>query len=118
MTVREVLTRWSQRREEYELAGALVDAAKLITQFVTDIENAIRCEADNVLTLRGAAAKSGYSVDHLARMIREGRIANAGRRNAPRIREGDLPRRPKRFDRSSKRSYDVMTDARSLGVRR
>jgi hypothetical protein len=35
--------------------------------------------------LAEASAQSGYSQDHLARLIREGRLPNAGRPHAPRI---------------------------------
>lgn len=46
------------------------------------------------LTIRQAAAESGYSEDHLSRLIREGTIPNAGRPNAPRIARADLPLKP------------------------
>jgi len=49
------------------------------------------------LSLPQAASESGYSADHLAREVRVGRIPNAGRRGAPRIRRGDLPRKPGRI---------------------
>jgi hypothetical protein len=49
---------------------------------------------DVPLTLSEAAAESGYSVDHLSRLLRSNRLPNAGRRYSPRIRRGDLPRRP------------------------
>jgi hypothetical protein len=41
-----------------------------------------------------AARESGYSAEHLGRLIRTGRIPNAGRRSAPRVRRGDLPAKP------------------------
>jgi hypothetical protein len=34
---------------------------------------------------------SGYSADHLGELVREGKIPNAGRKNAPLIRRLDLP---------------------------
>lgn len=45
------------------------------------------------LTLSEAAEASGYSADHLGRMVRQGTIPNVGRHGAPRIRLGDLPRK-------------------------
>ena len=42
------------------------------------------------LTLGEAAAESGYSADHLGRLVREGKIPNAGRPNAPRIARREL----------------------------
>lgn len=46
------------------------------------------------LTLEQASELSGYSCGHLARLITSGTIPNAGRTGAPRIRRGDLPRKP------------------------
>ncbi len=43
------------------------------------------------LTLQEAARESGYSADHLGRLVRDGKVPNAGRANAPRIRRCDLP---------------------------
>lgn len=47
-----------------------------------------------VLTLTQAERLSGYSRAHLGRLIRDGKIPNAGRPNAPRVRSDDLPRKP------------------------
>ncbi len=55
------------------------------------LEKALREGADAPLTLTEASDLSGYSTDHLGRLVREGRIANAGRPGAPRIARGDLP---------------------------
>ena len=41
-----------------------------------------------------AVAASGYSADHLRSLVATGAIQNAGRRGSPRIRQGDLPRKP------------------------
>lgn len=49
---------------------------------------------NDLLDLQEAARESGYSPDHLGRLIRTGRLPNAGKRNAPKIRRADLPRRP------------------------
>jgi hypothetical protein len=105
------------QRDIYRRAGAWVDGAKLIEQFLSDIDAVAQEEADTTLTLKQAAIRSGYTVDHLARMIRQGRIPNAGRHHAPRIRLGDLPVR-RQFARNRPGSYDVMTDARSLRTQR
>jgi hypothetical protein len=53
-----------------------------------------RERALEALPLGQAAEESGYSPDHLARLVRTGRIPNAGRAFAPLIRRGDLPRKP------------------------
>ncbi|HEU4630159.1 MAG TPA: hypothetical protein VFS08_10465, partial [Gemmatimonadaceae bacterium] len=51
-------------------------------------------EENETLTLAEAALASGYSVDHLRHLVSSGAIANAGRKHAPRVRAGDLPRKP------------------------
>lgn len=52
------------------------------------------------LTLERAARESGYSKDHISRLITEGRLDNLGKRGAPRTRRGDLPRKPKPAERT------------------
>ena len=46
------------------------------------------------LNLQQGAAESGYSPDHLGRLVKAGEIPNAGRENAPRILRKHLPRKP------------------------
>ncbi len=46
------------------------------------------------LTLTEAAEESGYTRDHLSRLISDGVIPNAGKKRAPRISLRDLPRKP------------------------
>lgn len=60
------------------------------------VEASIRAWQNELLTLQEAARESGYSVDYLGEMLREGRIANAGRKHSPRIRRADLPKKPQR----------------------
>lgn len=76
-----------------------------------DLESALREMEQEALPLAEAAAESGYSGDHLGRLVREGVIPNAGRKHAPRICRSDLPRR---IARKSSEAYDARTDARDL----
>lgn len=105
------LRRWAGPSAEsvaraYELAAA-------------EIQAALEEEQDERLTLREAAATSGYSVDHIGRLIRDGTLPNAGRSNAPRIRRGDLPIKPGvRLAGEVDSRYDPLTDARTLLSRR
>ena len=57
------------------------------------LEEALNRESEATLSLREAEARSGYSAHHLGRMVREGKIPNAGRPRAPRIAQKDLPRK-------------------------
>lgn len=81
------------REKATELRESFGDEARAhaLEWAVRRMETALGGWADDVLTLAEAARESGYSVDHLGREIRAGRIPNAGRPHAPRIRRGDLP---------------------------
>ena len=48
---------------------------------------------ETTLSLVEAASESGYSADHLGRLVRDGKIPNAGRPGAPRIARMHLPRK-------------------------
>ena len=113
MTQAELIARWEERRNAYLSVAALVEADKLIAEFLSDVRGLTLADANRVLTLKSAAAESGYSTEHLARLIRDGRIRNAGRRYAPRVYAIDLPVR-RTFAAIASRSYDVDTDARTL----
>ena len=56
------------------------------------LEEAARDNDEATLTLANAARESGYSTDHLGRLVRSGKTSNAGRPGAPRISRGHLPR--------------------------
>lgn len=65
--------------------------ARAYERAADEVEKALDQQENEVLTLARAAVESGYSADHLGRMVREGKIPNAGRPGAPRIARGDLP---------------------------
>ena len=88
------LTKWSTRADDLRKLGALVNGDRLIGEFLTELEQLFRGEESELLTLTEAASYSGYSADHLARLLRDGDLENAGRRHRPRVRRGDLPRKP------------------------
>lgn len=117
-TLTEIRSKAAELRDTFgdeQRARALEWAASLV-------ERTLRERADERLTLAEAAARSGYSPDHLARLIRQGQLPNAGRLHAPRIRAGDLPRRiPPRHGvvvSKGSRVYDPVADARAIGNRR
>lgn len=85
--------RWLTRRDELHRLHALVDGATLCDELLAELDAAIRAEGAAVLSLREAARASGYSADHLGRLVRAGLLQNVGRPNAPRIRLVDLPRK-------------------------
>ncbi|MFL5580924.1 MAG: hypothetical protein ACJ8AO_11160, partial [Gemmatimonadaceae bacterium] len=113
MTSRELPRAWRERAAQLrryapEVANALDDAAG-------ELEAAIGEDDARELTLAEAAAESGYSAEHLRKLVATGQLANAGRHHAPRIRRGDLPR--KATPRPGAGAYSVDRDAIDL-VRR
>jgi hypothetical protein len=108
---------WRARAAELRRYGA-APAAVTLEAAADELGAALRSEADELLTLTAASAESGFSVDHLARLLRERRIPNAGRKGAPRIRRSDLPRKASVVAESRATPYDVGADARSLLTRR
>jgi len=96
-----------------------VDAAALAREIVSSIRAIRETSLEEPLSLAEAAKRSGYTADHIGRLVREGKVPNVGRKNAPRVRARDLPvlRKPKLAPPSST-AYDPDTDARSLRVRR
>jgi len=74
--------------------GALVNGAALLADVLADFDAVVQGQADEVLTLKEASRESGYSADHLRLLIRQAKIPNAGRRQAPRLRRRDIPRKP------------------------
>jgi len=72
--------------------------AKGIEWAVAEMRAALSSEGEQELTLGEAAQRSGYSEDHLCRLIRTGRIPDlrASRRGPIRIRARDLPLKPSR----------------------
>ena len=90
VTLKQVIARWSSRRDELRRLGAFVDGVKLCDEVLADLTAVVSIH-DEVLTLTEAARHSGYSSEHLGRLVRDGKTPNAGRPNAPRIRVHQLP---------------------------
>jgi hypothetical protein len=90
----DIVERWMARRDVAKSLGGLVDGARLCDEVLRDLEDLRRVSDGAILSLTDAAERSGYSREHLGRLVRAGRIPNAGRPNAPKIRIGDLPRKP------------------------
>jgi hypothetical protein len=116
---RDLVDRWTNRRDELQKLHAAVDGAAICEEVLADLDALQRLAGETMLKLSDAAAVSGYSRDHLARLLREGKLPNTGRKGAPRIRITDLPRRPSTpLAGSRPTQYDPDADARALrGVR-
>jgi hypothetical protein len=98
---------------------ASVDAATLTKSIVASLRGIREDSLEAPMTLTEAAVCTGYSADHIGRLVRQGKIRNLGRKGAPRVRVRDLPRRVGyQLAPANSKSYDPITDARSLRVRR
>lgn len=91
MKLLELLIEWRNRAGE--LKPFAPAAAEAFTQCANDLELALRDERAETFNLTEAARESGYTAGHLARLVKAGKIPNAGTVSRPRIRRADLPRK-------------------------
>lgn len=94
LTLQACVAKWSGEAEALRRLGAQVDGAKLIEAILADLQGLARSSDAEALMLVAASRECGYSPEHLGRLLREGRIPNAGRKNAPRILRRHLPLKP------------------------
>jgi hypothetical protein len=120
MTSEDLFGWLDSTRETFRKFGVVgVAPEALLVQMEARLRAFINARDEQVLTLAEAARRTGYSAEHLARLIRQGKLPNAGVPNRPRIRAGDLPRRPDRaLAASAPAAYDPAADARTLLGRR
>ncbi len=86
-------SRWRNRAKDFR-DHAQEPLARAYEICATELDEWLREQDERLVDLQEAATLSGYSADHLGRLIREGKIPNAGRPGAPRIAHKDLPRKP------------------------
>lgn len=115
MGIDQLIERWEARKLELARLHAHVDGAALADEILRDL--ASLNEAEPVVSLTAAAARTGYSADHLSRLVKAGSITNYGRKHAPRVKLSECPAKPALTKRSAY-AYDADADARSLGARR
>ena len=88
--VRDLIARWHSEAETVERCGH-ESTGKLIRRLAVEVEEALRDNQDEALTLAEAALESSYSTEHLRKMVAAETIPNAGAKGRPRIRRGDVP---------------------------
>ena len=98
--------------EAHGQAAALEQAAKELDAEITKSES-------ELLTIREAAAESGYSEEHLRRLAREGDLPverNGGSKSKIKVLRADLPAKQRRDgrDRPARVDYDPDEDARDI----
>jgi hypothetical protein len=112
MTPRELTAHWRSKASvfrEHEQTSVAI-AYELCAK---QLDEALKSIAEAPLTLAEAAQLSGYSTDHLGRLIREGKVPNAGRPGAPRIARKDLPRKSEMAPSQGTRHLDRTQIVRS-----
>lgn len=97
MTNPEGLIRlWREQSTLYERDG-VVSTARVLQRCADELASTLREKGEIAVGLNEAARHSGYAPDTLGRMVRDGRLENYGRKNAPKVRLADLPLRPSRL---------------------
>lgn len=89
-TAGELPALWRLRAAELRRFGADAQATTA-EALAEELTVALSLQDDEALNLTDAARESGYNVDSLGKLVRDGKIPNAGRRGAPRILRRDLP---------------------------
>lgn len=107
----QLVTEWRSRAQLLRAHGAKAPA-RAIDHLATELEATLARAADELLTPTAAAHETGLHPDSVTRLIRSGKLANAGRPHAPRVRRGDLTcltssRGPRSDDRSGAKPPSV-----------
>ena len=90
--VQSLLDAWLKQAEALRHYGG-DNLAVVLERCADELEAALLERGETTLTLTDAARESGYSREHLGRLVRDGKIPNAGRPGAPRIARRHLPRK-------------------------
>ena len=75
---------------------AIESEARVFELCASELERSLAEHDLDALTLQQAADESGFSYGHIQRLVAEGALENVGAPGSPRVRRGDLPRKPGR----------------------
>ncbi len=92
----DFIKRWEARAAELDRYGASVNGATLLRDLLTDLAAVRAAAANRVLSRSEAAAWSGYSEAHLARLVKQGKLRSLrpeGSRGRLAFQAADLPRK-------------------------
>ena len=101
-----VTARWRSEAKILHRRGAAEQAA-VLESCASELEQQGRVFSLETLDLEQAAIESGYSYSALQKMASAGTIPNVGKKGAPRVRRGDLPKKPSGRGESSKGEPDL-----------
>ena len=90
----DLAARWRADADLLRNHGA-IEAATTTDLHAEQVIEAVERAEDEELTLQEATTASGFARRTPRGKLASGEIPNAGRKNAPRIRRGDLPMRAK-----------------------
>lgn len=91
--VSRITKRWRSEADVLHRRGA-DEQAVVLKSCASELEEEGRLFSLEALTLEQAAESSGFSYSALQKMVRDGTLPNVGKKGAPRIRRGDLPKKP------------------------
>jgi hypothetical protein len=91
--ISRVTARWRSETEILHRRGADEQAA-VLESCASELQDEGRLFSLESLSLGQAEAESGFSYSALQKMVSEGTIPNVGKKGAPRVRRGDLPKKP------------------------
>lgn len=89
----ELAAEWRSEADTLRRRGAEAQATALESA-ADDLDSAWQSWRRERLTVEEAADASGYSEAHLRRLIRDGKLPNAGEEHRPLVRRVDLPKKP------------------------
>ena len=96
LAVKPFMVEW---RERAAMARELLSdsrGADIIENLMADLERFASSLDSELLPPEEAAAWSGFTIDHLARLCREGKLRNYGKKGRPLYARSELPRKPSR----------------------
>jgi hypothetical protein len=94
--VGDLTKRWRDEANQLRRRGQ-IHQAHLIESLAAELDEVLVATRSEVLTLRGAAERSGYSEAHLARLVKQGKLPTlrpVGSRGRLTFEAADLPRKP------------------------
>jgi hypothetical protein len=93
VTAHELIARWKSRQDEWRRLGANVNGDAVASEIIADLEALATSRDAELLTPRQAAAKSGYHVESIGRLIRSGKLVNHGTPRRPLVKTSELPKK-------------------------
>jgi len=117
----QLAAQWHEDAETLRRRGATAQAV-VLESCADDLERELDRWENELLSIKEAAAESGYSEETLRRRVRKGEIAaerSNGKNSHPKLRRGDLPTKPVRRNAASSSHipYNPEEDARDIAQR-